>query len=135
MRKIEPFLEVWRRDDDENGGFLKETRWVCKRDEQTRQWTVKVSEGKTVLKAQNMQFSRLKWVVNKSPDQVAKNPWDKIWKIYLSIFRDWKVHLRGSCEGSRKTFWVHLVIGASTREQVAKLSHEKQTTFQKQLKH
>ena len=46
-RKPIHFLEVWRRDDDENGGFLKETQWVCKRDERTRQWTVKVSEGKT----------------------------------------------------------------------------------------
>ena len=47
MRKIEPFLKVWRRDDDENGGFFRETLWVCERDERTRQWTIKVSEGKT----------------------------------------------------------------------------------------
>ena len=32
-RKPIPFLEVWRRDDDENGGFLWETWWVCERDE------------------------------------------------------------------------------------------------------
>ena len=25
-----PFLEVWRRKDDENGGFLSETRWVVR---------------------------------------------------------------------------------------------------------
>ena len=36
-RKSIPFLEVWRRDDDENGGFFRETRWVCERDERTRQ--------------------------------------------------------------------------------------------------
>ena len=59
---------------------------------------------KTVLKAQNTQFLRLKWVANKSPNQVAKNPWDKIWKICLSVFRNWKVHLQGSREGSHETF-------------------------------
>ena len=72
-RKPIPFLEVWRKDDDENDGFLRETWWVCERDERTRQWTVKVSEEKiekflkTVLKAQSTRFSRLKWVANKSP--------------------------------------------------------------------
>ena len=41
-----PFLEVWRRDDEENGGFLRKTQWVCERDEWTRQWTVTMSERK-----------------------------------------------------------------------------------------
>ena len=89
-RKLIPFLEVWRKDDDENGGFLRETRWVCERDKRTRQWTIKVNEGKkwkvfkTRLKAQNMRFSWLKWVVNKS----INTPCDKIGKICLSVFRD-----------------------------------------------
>ena len=44
-----PFLEVWRREDDENGGFffLNETQWVCERDEWIRQWIVKNVRGKT----------------------------------------------------------------------------------------
>ena len=72
-RELIPFLEVWSRDVDENGRFLRETLWVCERDEQTRQWTVKVSKRKTekflktVLKAQNMRFSWMKLVANKSP--------------------------------------------------------------------
>ena len=52
---------------------------------------------KLVLKktfiVQNTRFSWLKWVMNKSPHQIAKNSWDKIWKICLSVFRDWKFHL------------------------------------------
>ena len=43
----------------------------------------------------------------------------------LNVFYDWKVHPRGSREGSRETFWVNLAIGASTHEQVTKLSREK----------
>ena len=45
-RKPIPFLEVWSRDDEENGGFLRETRWVCERGEWTRQWIVTMGEGK-----------------------------------------------------------------------------------------
>ena len=42
-----PFLDVWWRDDEENGGFFSETQWVCERVEQIRQWTVKNFQGKT----------------------------------------------------------------------------------------
>ena len=59
-----------------------------------------------------------------SREQVAKNPWDKIWKICLSVFHDWKVYPGGSQEGSRETL-VNLTTGASTHEQVAQLSREK----------
>ena len=45
-RKLIPFLEVWSRDDEENGLFFRETRWVCERDERARQWTDKMNEGK-----------------------------------------------------------------------------------------
>ena len=79
---------------------------------------------KKKLKVQN-RFSWLKWVANKSQEQVAKNPCDKIWKKFLSVFRDWKVHPWGSCEGNLETFWVHLMIRASTCEQVARPSLEK----------
>ena len=77
---------------------------------------------KITLIVQNTWFSRLEWVANKSPVQVAKNPCDKFWKICLSTFRDWKVHPQVSREGSRESIWVNLVTGAFTRELVAKLS-------------
>ena len=103
------------------------TWWYWKRERLTRRWIVtrckekmksfwNQSWKKTIV-VQNMGFSRLKWVTNKSPE----TPRDKIWKICLSIFHNWKVHLRGSCEA----FWIHLTTGASTREQVAKLSCKK----------
>ena len=79
---------------------------------------------KMTLKVQNTRFSWLEWVVNKSLNQAAKNPCDKLWKNFLSIFRDWKVHSRVSREGCRETLWVKLVTGASTCESVTKLSHE-----------
>ena len=44
----------------------------------------------------------------------------KVWKIFLSVFRDWKVYPRESRELSCQNLWVTLVTGPSTREQVAK---------------
>ena len=44
----------------------------------------------------------------------------KIWKIFLSIFRDWKVYPRESRKLSRENLWVTLMTGLSTNEQVAK---------------
>ena len=129
MTKPIPFLEDWWRDNEENGGFVR-TRWVWKGEEWTRLWTVTMNEGKMksfwktalkmTLKVQNTCFLRLEWVASKSPSQAAKNPCYKFWKICLSVFRDWKVHPRVS----REPFWVKLVTGASTREQVTKLSRE-----------
>ena len=46
-------------------------------------------------------------------------------KICLSVFHDWKFHLRESCEESCENFCVTLAIGAFTRKQVASLGHEK----------
>ena len=37
------------------------------------------------------------------------------------VFRDWKSHLRGSCELSRENLCVPLATRPSTREQVAKI--------------
>ena len=73
-------------------------------------------EGKTVLKAQNTHFLQLNQVVG----QATKHLVTKIWKIFLSVFHDWKVHPQESREGSRESFWVNLATGTSTREQVAK---------------
>ena len=45
----------------------------------------------------------------------------KIWKIFLSVFRDWKVYSRGSRKLSRENLWVTLATRPSTREKVAKI--------------
>ena len=66
-------------------------------------------------------FLWLKWVANKSLGLAAKTLKDKIVKNFLSVFRDWKVYLRGSRELSRENLWVTLATGPSTREQVAKI--------------
>ena len=85
---------------------MSETRWVCERDVQTRQWTIKNVRGKnwkvlkTVLEAQNMRFSRLNQVANKSPNTLET----KFLKNFLSVFRDWDVHLQVSRKGSRENF-------------------------------
>ena len=71
---------------------------------------------------QNMRFSRLKLVANKSPGQAAKTLKDKIVKNFLSVFRDWKVYPRGSRELSRKNLCVTLATEPFTREQVAKIN-------------
>ena len=66
---------------------------------------------------QNTRFSRLKQVAIKSPGQAAKTLKDKIVKIFLSVFCDWKVYPRGSCELSRENLCVPLATGPFTREQ------------------
>ena len=45
----------------------------------------------------------------------------KVSKNFLSVFRDWKSHSRGSCEMSRENLCVPLATRPSTREQVAKI--------------
>ena len=110
------FLEVWRRDDEEKW-------WIC-------EWnTVSMWERRTkktisskrcskenwkvlkiILKAQNMHFSQLNQVANKSLSQATKHLRDKIFekflKNFLSVFRDWKVHPQGSYKGSRENFCI-----------------------------
>ena len=70
----------------------------------------------------NTRFSRLKWVANKSPSQAAKTLKDKILKNFLSVFRNWKVYLRGSRKLSCVNLCVTLATGPFTREQVAKIN-------------
>ena len=77
-------------------------------------------EGKTVFEMQNTRFSRLKQVAIKSPGQAAKTLKDKIVKIFLSVFCDWKVYLRGSRELNRENLCVLFTTGPFTLEQVAK---------------
>ena len=71
---------------------------------------------------QNTRFLRLKWVANKSPSLAAKTLKDKIVKNFLSVFRNWKVYPRGSCELSHENLYVPLATGPFTREQVAKIN-------------
>ena len=46
----------------------------------------------------------------------------KLWKNFLSVFRDWKVYPRGSRELSHENLCVPLAIGLFTCEQVAKIN-------------
>ena len=71
---------------------------------------------------QNTLFSRLKWVANKSLGLAAKTLKDKIVKIFLSVFHNWKVYPRGSRELSRENLCVPLATGPFTREQVTKIN-------------
>ena len=68
-----------------------------------------------------MRFSQLKWVANKATGQATKTLKDKILKNFLSVFRDWNVYPRGSCELSHENLCVTFATGPSTREQVAKI--------------
>ena len=115
-RKPIPFLEVWRRDDEEMVDFWeKHSKFVRERNGQDNEQSQNARENWKAFencpennpKEQNSRFSWLDWVANKSPVQVAKKSCDKFWKICLSVFRDWKVHSQVSYEGSRETVWVN----------------------------
>ena len=124
------FLEDWRRKWCKNGDWdvwhrvfgsdsvKREMEKTVNSHKNSRENTEKVL--KTLFETQNTRFSRLKWVVNKSPGLVAKTLKDKIVKNFLSVFWDWKVYPRGSRELSHKNPCVPLVTGPFTREQVAK---------------
>ena len=53
-----------------------------------------------------------------------KHSKSKLWKNFLSVFRDWKVYPRGSRKLSRENLCVPLVTRPFTREQVAKPTRE-----------
>ena len=61
---------------------------------------------------------------NESPKSLQikppKHSRTKIWKIFLSVFHDWKVYPRVSRELSHENLWVTLTTRPSTCEQVAK---------------
>ena len=57
--------------------------------------------------------------------QLLKHLKENFWKKFLSVFQDWKFHLRESRELSRENLYLPLTTGPSTREQVANLSREK----------
>ena len=111
-RKPIHFLEDWWRIDDENGGFVSENGGfmsgrggqdkVCARDA-WENWKVFKTVLNLTLFVQNMRLLRLEWVASKLSKRVTKNPLTKFWKICLSVFCDWEVHLRASRKGSRES--------------------------------
>ena len=74
---------------------------------------------------QNTWFSWLRQVTCMSPGQAAKTLKRKLWKKFLSFFRNWKFHSRESRELSHENLYVPLVTKPFTRKQVANLSREK----------
>ena len=127
------FLEDWRRNDAKMEIEMCDTECLGQiqlREKWGRQWTVTKIRGKilkkkikkTLFETQNTRFSRLKWIANKSPGLAAKSLKDKIVKKFLSVFRDWKVYPRGSCELSHENLYVPLTTGPFTRKQVAKIN-------------
>ena len=79
-----PYLEVWRREDDENGGFLIENKvglWV--------RWTDKTMNSQNERGINCPQSAKHAIFATKlSHEQVAKNLWDKILKN-LSKYLSW----------------------------------------------
>ena len=127
IRKPIPFLEVWRRDDEEKW-------WICEWN-MVSMWERRMKKTmnsqkcsrenwkvlKTVLKAQNMRFSWLNQVANKSPSQAAI---EKIFENFSKCFLPLEgTPARKSLRELRKLLY-NLATGASTRKQVAKLSCE-----------
>ena len=82
---------------------------------------------KITLNMQNTRFSRLSESPQSRQFKPPKHSRTKIWEIFLSVFRDWKVYPRVSRELSRENLWVTLANGPSTREQVAKNTREDAT--------
>ena len=129
IRKPIPFLEDWSWDNEEQWRFLGETRWVWEwRTNKTMNSQKSSRENwkvlKTVLKAQNMRFSRLYQVVCKSLGQVAKQLRDKILKNLSKCFSWLKGPPKRKSRRELRKFMYNLATGASTRDQVAKPSHE-----------
>ena len=102
-------------------------RSIWEGDSLERRWTVTIVQGKNWKRFKNCSYfcqTRVFCDLIKSPHsrqfKPPKHLRTKIWKIFLSVFRDWKVYLRVSRELSRENLWVNLATGPSTREQVAK---------------
>ena len=145
---------------------------VFEREKWGRQWTVTKIRGKNWKSFKNCLWNAKHafFMIEVSHQSVARvtrqnTSSQKFWKNLLSVFYDWKSHLRGSCELSREILCVPLATGPFTREQVAKTDPQardcgirlewlmiespkqgntvfeisnflwKQNTFQKHLKH
>ena len=108
-------------------GLKMGTRSVWEGDSLERRWTVTEVRGKNWKRFKNCSCfcqTRVFRDLIKSPHsrqfKPPKHSRTRIWKIFLSVFRDWKVYPRVSCELSRENIWVTLATRPSTREQVAK---------------
>ena len=70
--------------------------------------------------------TRIFWDWGESPTshqgKPPKHSKTKLWKNFLSVFRDWKVYPRGSRELSYENLYVPLATGPFTHEQVAKIN-------------
>ena len=108
-------------------GLKMDSRSVWKGGSLERRWTVTKSSRENWKRFKNCScFYKTRDFRDliKSPHsrqlKPPKHSRPKIWKIFLSVFRDWKVYPRVSRELSRENLWVNLATGPSTREQVAK---------------
>ena len=130
-KKEHPYLflkrwgRIWR--------YCVWTRWFWKRERGIGIWIVKRCEGKwkyfetyhkKTLIMQNTWFSWLNQVMNKSPGQVAKHLRDKIFENFSKCFLQLEGPPASKSRREPQKFLYNLATGASTHEQVAKLSRE-----------
>ena len=108
-------------------GLKMDSRSVWKEDSLERRWTVTKVRGKTEKRFKNYscfcQTRDFRDLIKSPHSRQLKPPKHsrtKLWKNFLSVFRDWKVYPRVSRELSSENLWVNLATGPSTREQVAK---------------
>ena len=129
-RKLIPFLEDWSWDDEEKWRFFERDTmslreiWTSKTMNKQKCSRENWKVLKTILKAQNTQFSWLGWVTNKSPNQATKHLGDKILKNLFKCFSWLEVPLVSKLQRELRKFLYNLATGAFTREQVAKPSSE-----------
>ena len=108
-------------------GLKMGTRSVWEGDSWEKRWTVIKVRGKNWKRFKNCPYFCQTLVFRdwrESPTsrqfKSSKHSKTKVWKIFLSVFHDWKVYPRGSRELSRKNLWVTLATRPSTRKQVTK---------------
>ena len=124
QRKPIPFLEDWRRNDAEME-FEECLGQFQLRKKLGRQWIVtkirwkNLKSYKKCLRNAKYAFFATETSHQGKPPKHSKT---KLWKKFLSVFRDWKVYPRGSRELSRENLCVPLTIGPFTHEQVAKIN-------------
>ena len=94
-----------------------------------RQWTVTKIRGKNWKNLKKLSLKRKTRVFRywgESPishqGKPPKHSKKKLWKNFLSVFRDWKVYPRRSRELSRENLCVPFATGPFTCEQVAKIN-------------
>ena len=107
--------------------FEMGARSVCEGDSLERRWTVTKVRGKNWKRFKNCPYfcqTRVFRDLRESPTSRQFKPPNtqrqKFEKVFLSVFRDWKVYPRGSRELSRENLWVTLTTGPSTHDRVAK---------------